>query len=105
MYTCRICQITKPSLEFATSKKNVIGHDHRCKECVRKLHKEYSQRPKTIVESQCCSACHIEKPISEFSCDSGKNTGHATQCKKCSYKKTITYREKIYQKVSAESMQ
>ena len=100
MQECRICSTTKPLSEFAKSKKSATGHEYICKECRKIYHKEYSQRPKTIIESQICTTCHIEKLMSEFSCDSGKKTGHATQCKECSYKKTIIYREKTYQKVS-----
>ena len=100
MQKCRICNITKPFPGFAKSKKSLTGHEYICKECRKIYHKEYSQRPKTIIESQRCSACNIEKPMSAYSRDKGKKTGYATQCKECSYKKTIVNREKNSQKVS-----
>jgi hypothetical protein len=94
---CDECKQIKSLNEYSKSR-------NKCKDCRRRLKKDYYYKTKTIekpkIENMCCYKCNETKPINEFRKDKSRITGYTTICKEClneykrEYKANVKQREK-----------
>ena len=93
--TCSLCHQIKPLTMFYTRKNSKDGHSSSCKECDRKLARNYLEKqvkqPKVIPKNKVCSACKRLLPASEFHKSNQRKDGLFIYCKDCQNKKHKEY--------------
>ncbi len=101
---CSTCKEAKTYDNFHKDKRQIDGHDRRCKACISLKSKKYADKNRSLSAKQSkdkkCSMCGALKQPSEFYKDKTRIDGLDSRCKACGIVKAEIYREENKDKIA-----